>query len=448
MTLDPQSDPQGAEPRPPAAAGPADSRRILLASAAAAASSLLITLAAARYLDAELNRQFIVFWAILFGAFGVLSGIQHESTRAVASSQVPAPAAAAGSGEALRRRGRGRGTGLVTSALPLGLAAGGLIALSAPLWASEHFPAHPVAGVVLISLACIAYACHVALAGGSAGAGAWPLYARLMGAEALVRLALVLLVIVLSRGRPSLLMLEGAVAAAVLTWLVFALVSRSARRTAALEVDYSMRALTARRLSAMFTAACTAVLVTMYPAFIDAAAGDAPDTMVASTQIALQLTRAPIMIPLQALQGVAIAAFVAQQHRPLQALLSPLLRLAGLSVAGAIAAAVAGPWFLRLVDPTYVVSAPVFGGLVLAAGMVGILTLTGTAALAADRHVDYAAGWLLAGIVGIAGLWLPGALGQRVVTALLLGPAVGAALHLLLLHLRRAPQSPRRIPTP
>lgn len=414
----------------------ADSRRILLASGAAAASSLLITLAAARSLDAELNREFIVFWAILFGAFGVLSGIQHESTRAAASSG----SGGIGASSAAENTPR---TGLVTSAIPLGLAAAALIALSSPLWAPDRLPSHTAAGVGLIAIACVSYACHVALAGGSAGTGSWGLYAGLMGAESLVRLGLVLLAILIFQGRPPLLVLEAAVAAAIFTWLAIAAFSRSVRRSAGLEVAYRGRALAARRVSAMFTAACTAVLVTMYPVFIDAAAGNASDAAVASTQIAVQLTRAPIMIPLQALQGVAIAAFVAQQHRPLQALLVPLTRLAALSLAGALAAALVGPWFLRLVDPTYLVSAPVFGGLVLAAGMVGILTLTGTAALAADRHADYAAGWLLAGIVGIAALWLPGELGARVVTALLLGPALGAALHLLLLHLRRAPQTHR-----
>lgn len=424
-----------AETAPPASM--ADGRRILLASVAAAGSSFAITLLAARVLDPATNREFIVFWAVLFGAFGVLSGIQHESTRAVAAS---ARATAIGDAPAPRS------SHLILTALPLGAAAGLAIALSAPLWAPHRLPTGTAWTIAIIAAACVAYAGHVALAGGSAGSGRWRLYADLMGGEALVRLALVGAAALVLAAHPPLLLLEAATAGAVLTWLAFLAVSPAARRAAAAKVRYSPAALTARRLSAMLTAACTAVLITMYPVFIDTAAAGTDAATVASTQIALQLTRAPIMIPLQALQGVAIAAFVARQDRPLRALASPLAKLGLLSAAGAVAAAFIGPWFLALVKPEYIVSGPVFGGLVLAGGAVGMLTLTGTAALAADHHLDYAAGWLLASAVGIAALWLPGSLGQRVVTALLLGPALGAALHLLLLIIRR-PAAPGPDPT-
>lgn len=415
---------------PPASV--ADGRRILLASVAAAGSAFVITLLAARVLEPADNREFIVFWAVLFGAFGVLSGIQHESTRAVAAS-ARVPLTDAGTAR--------RSSHLILTALPLGAATGLVISLSSPLWAPHRLPTATGWSVAIIALACTAYACHVALAGGSAGSGRWRLYAELMGGEALVRLGLVVAAVLALAMRPPLLLLEGAAAAAVLTWLVFLALSRDAQRTAAAPVRYSPSALTGRRLSAMLTAACTAVLITLYPVFIDTAAADADAATVASTQIALQLTRAPIMIPLQALQGVAIAAFVAQQERPIRALASPLAKIGLLAVVGAAAAAVIGPWFLTLVKPEYTVSGPVFAGLVLAGGAVGMLTLTGTAALAADHHLDYAAGWLLASIVGISALWLPGTLGQRVVTALLLGPALGAGLHLLLLTVRR-PASP------
>lgn len=415
-------------PDVPPSASAADGRRILIASVLAAGSTFAITVLAARTLDPEANRQFIVFWSVLFGAFGILSGIQHESTRASATTA--------------RRTGlAGRGTRVLVSALPLGAATGAVLLLSSPLWAGSRLPHDTTAAIVVIALACVAYACHVALAGTSAGTGRWRLYADLMGGEAVVRLVLFAVVALVLLGRPSLLGLEIAVAAAALTWVLFLVLSPQARRTASFRVDYTGTALLWRRLSAMFTAACTAVLVTMYPVFIDAAAGSVDAITVSSTQIALQLTRAPIMIPLQALQGVAIASFVAQQDRPFQALAGPISKIMGLAVLGAIGAALLGPWILHLINDRYHVAPLWFGGLVLTAGVVAALTLTGTAALAADRHVDYAAGWLVAGAVGIAALWLPGELGQRVVVALLLGPALGVGVHLLLLlrHARRLP---------
>ena len=70
----------------------------------------------------------------------------------------------------------------------------------------------------------------------------------------------------------------------------------------------------------------------------------------------------------------------------------------------------------------------------LGAGLVAVLTVTGAAAVALDHHTVYLAGWIAATIATVAALLLPGGLEQRVVTSLLVGPAVGVVVHLVWGH--------------
>lgn len=401
-----------------------DTRRILVASLIAAVSSFAIMALAARVLPPEANRQFLVFWAILFGVFGVLSGIQHETTRAVSSAPVAT--------------GR-EGTGVLGSAAGIGLAAAALLALTSPLWAPGRLPAGTLGAVLVVVASAALYACHTAIAGTLAGRRRWRAYADLMAAEALMRLlACGLVVLAIVRGLPAagggLLLLEAAAASAVLVWAAAVLLTAPGREAARTRAGLRPAELLSRRLGAMLTAACTAVLVTAYPTFIDASARGEDAVEVASLLFMLSLTRAPIMIPLQALQGVAITAFVARRDRPLQALAPVLARLGLLTVLAAALAALLGPPALRLVNPVYVSHPLTWAGLTLAGGCVAVLTLSGTAALAVDRHRDYAAGWVLASALGVAALWLPLPLTVRVVLALVAGPLLGAGLHLLLLR--------------
>lgn len=422
----------------------ADTRRILIASLAAAVSSFAILTIAARVLPPEGNRQFLVYWAVLFGVFGVLSGIQHETTRAVSSGHHGARQHEQGPPA---RPVHGASTSVLGSAALLGLGAALVLLTTAMLWAPARFPSATLVSVLLITGAAVLYACHASVAGASAGSSRWRLYADLMGTEAVVRLLAValvagLLVSGLLSGTDGLVAMQLATAGAAVVWIGFVLLTREGAATAGIRVDLTARQVAGRRLGAMFTAACTAVLITGYPTFIDASAGSEPAVRVAALLFMLSLTRAPIMIPLQALQGVAITAFVRQRDRPLAALLPVMAKVGGLSAIAAVAAALVGPWALRIINPVYDSHPLTWAGLTVAGGTVAVLTLSGTAALAVDRHGDYAAGWLLACVLGVAGLWLPLPLDLRVILALIVGPLLGAALHLALLHRQGRHPSP------
>ena len=79
--------------------------------------------------------------------------------------------------------------------------------------------------------------------------------------------------------------------------------------------------------------------------------------------------------------------------------------------------------------PTFVV------GCIVAAGLIGVVTVTGGALLATGRHGGQLAGWSIAAVVSIVVLVLPlDDLYVRVVSALLIGPAVGLCVHLVSLR--------------
>jgi hypothetical protein len=109
---------------------------------------------------------------------------------------------------------------------------------------------------------------------------------------------------------------------------------------------------------------------------------------------------------------------------------TPAALLAGATVVGAVAAVPVGPAVLRVINPEYDVAGPLFGLLVLAAGLVGSLTLTGAASIALDHHTVYVVGYVVATSVSTLLLLLPLSLDARVVVALLVGPVAGIGIHL------------------
>ena len=79
-------------------------------------------------------------------------------------------------------------------------------------------------------------------------------------------------------------------------------------------------------------------------------------------------------------------------------------------------------------DPWFIV------GLVLFAGLVGPLNLTGAASLGTGPHRACLAGWLSAAAASCAVLLMPIPLEPRVVLSLALGPIAGLVIHLMAIY--------------
>lgn len=410
---------------------------IIVASIVAAGASFLITMLANWALvgsgdDYTDYTEFIAFWALLFGIFGVIAGLQNETTRAVGAARL-AGAQAGTDGAA-----RPPGASVLASGLLIGAVTAVLIVASSPLWAGQLVPSNKIVIVGLIALATVLYSGHISLSGALAGNERWGLFAGLMGAEAGLRLVLVA---VISFAVGSLFSLEVATMAAVLVWLGFLLVSASSRDAIRARADVPMGRLVTNQSMAIASAAATAVLITGFPAVMRMIIPHDPqDAAMSATATALMLTRSPIMIPLQAFQGVAIASFLKQGHGALKGLVKPLGTLLAVGLVGAPLAALVGPWFLRVAFSGMQVAALTFAGLMLASVAIAWLTLTGTATLAIGRHPAYLLGWVSAAVVAVALLLVPISIPGRTILALAVGPLVGVAIHLIVIarHARAA----------
>ena len=402
---------------------------IMAASITAAASSLLITVISARTLTVAQNKEFLVFWGFMFGIFGVISGIQTESTRAAlagakAATEPAGPPGSPGPAEPARRRAR-----ILATALLLGLVIAALTLLAAPAWVPSLTPSTGPLTAALIAVGVWGYAGQASLSGVLAGTRHWNLYSALMAAEALLRLLLTLLLAVLVS---NLIGLEAAAAAPALVWLLFLLVP-SARALAGSRADVGTARLTSFSLQAMLSSASWAVLVTGFPTLLEITSPGADAAEVAIVILAVSLTRSPIMIPLQAFQGVLITTIA--DAEPSRRLASVTRILSILLVAGAalaVAVALAGPWLIRTVyGPQYDSSPWLLGLLTLAAVSMASLVLTGASTIALNNHRAYTLGWVLAALTAVLLLWLlPLSVSPRAVLALGLAPLSGICVHL------------------
>lgn len=402
---------------------------IMAASVTAAASSLLITVISARTLTVAQNKEFLVFWGFMFGIFGVISGIQTESTRAALAGRKTAaepaePSGPPGPAAPARRRAR-----ILTTALLLGLVIAALTLLAAPAWVPSLTPSTGPLTAALIAAGVWGYAGQASLSGVLAGTRSWNLYSALMAAEALLRLLLTLLVAVVVS---SLIGLEAAAAAPALVWLLSLLIP-AARALAGSRADVGAARLTSFSLQAMLSSASWAVLVTGFPTLLEITSPGADAAEVAIVILAVSLTRSPIMIPLQAFQGVLITTIAdAEPSRRLAGVTRILGTLLAGGAALAAAAALAGPWLVRTVyGPRYDPSPWLLGLLTLAAVSMASLVLTGASTIALNNHRAYTLGWVLAALTAVLLLWLlPLSVSPRAVLALGLAPLSGICVHL------------------
>jgi hypothetical protein len=177
-------------------------------------------------------------------------------------------------------------------------------------------------------------------------------------------------------------------------------------------------------------AGASAVLVMGFPVLLKATSGDLGATG-GVVILAVTLTRAPLLVPLTAMQGNLVAHFVDQRTHRLRALVAPAVVVLSIGMLGVLAAGVFGPWLLRAgFGADYVASRALLAWLTAAAITIALLTLTGAATVAAALHRAYSLGWVSATVASTGLLLLPLTLETRTVVALLCGPLVGMAVHL------------------
>ena len=418
---------------------------LLGSSLLAAVSTLVVTMIAQRALNGSELTEFLLFWAALFTVTGIITGIQPEITRAVGTARTRAVADRAlanraASGRTVSAEGSApQGARVVTVATALGAIAGALVLVSSPLWAGQQIPHSAAVGVTVMAVGVFLYALQATISGVAAGEDRWYLFATVGGLESAGRLLLMLAVALLI---PSLAGLEVATVIPMGLWLILALVTFSGRRLWGARADVPAGRLTVNILWSFLSSAAAAVLMMGFPNVLKASGAAESEPVVLGTLIlAISITRSPIMIPLQAFQGVAVSAFLKQRHRPVAAFIKPAAAVVAVGAAGALAAYLLGPLLFRLIYPpaagaesAYEAAASgiTLGALVFASALLALMTLSGNMALAVNQHRIYLAGWVVAAAVTLSLAFLvPAPLVPRAIVALAVGPVCGFVVHMV-----------------
>ena len=357
---------------------------------------------------------FGVFW----GAFGLVTGaafgLLQEATREVRSARYT---------EVIT----GPRTHPMRVAAMVGVVAAAVIAASSPLWSAHVFVRSQWLSVALLSVGLAGFCLHATMMGMLAGVNRWTQYGSLMVTDAVLRVAVAAATFLIGWGLVGYLW---ATVAGSVAWLIL-LVASPATRAAARMLTPGGTATFLRGAShSIAGAGANAILVMGFPVLLKATSGDLGATG-GVVILAVTLTRAPLLVPLTAMQGNLIAHFVDQRAERLRALLQPALVVTGLGLLGVLLAGVFGPWLLREgFGSEYRADGELLAWLTAAAVAIALLTLTGAAAVAAALHRAYSVGWVSATVASALLLLLPLGLETRTVIALLCGPLVGIAVHL------------------
>lgn len=391
--------------------------RVGVATAVTAVCGYAVLYLAASDLDPAGFSVFAVFWGAFGLVTGAANGLLQQSTREIRMARTVLP-----EHRPITRPLR--------VAAVVGVLSAAAIVATATLWSSHVFVESRWLSVLLLAVGLAGFCLHATLLGMLAGANHWSQYGALMVTDAVTRVLIAGATVLVGWGLVGFLW---ATVGGAMAWLLLLAASPVARATAALVAHQDTGSFLRGASHAIAAAGASAILVMGFPVLLQATSGDLGATG-GVVILAVTLTRAPLLVPLTAMQGNLIAYFVDQRQRRLRALLAPIAIVTVIGAVGVGLAWGAGPWLLRVgFGPDYVTTGGLLAWLTAGAVAIAVLTVTGAATVAAALHRAYSVGWVGATVVAAGVLTLPLPLETRTVIALLCGPVVGIAVHLFAL---------------
>ncbi len=392
--------------------------RVGTATAVTALCGYALIYLAARNLAPSGFSVFGVFWGAFGLVAGAANGLLQETTREVRSMRYISDSGVLPDG---RRTHPLRVAGMV------GLASAVVIAGSSPLWSWRVFVEARWLSVGLLSIGLAGFCLHATLLGMLAGTNRWTQYGALMVTDAVIRVTVAAATFVIGWGLVGFLW---ATVAGSVAWLIILVTSPTARATARLLTPGGTATFLRGAAHSITAAGASAILVMGFPVLLKLTSNEL-GAQGGVVILAVTLTRAPLLVPLTAMQGNLIAHFVDERTQRLRALIAPAALIGGIGAVGVLLAGIVGPWLLRVgFGPQYQASGALLAWLTAAAAAIAMLTLTGAAAVAAALHRAYSLGWVGATVASGLLLLLPLPLETRTVVGLLCGPLVGIGVHL------------------
>lgn len=385
------------------------------ASLLGAVVSYVVLWLGTRTLSTADNTVLLTFFSILFAVYGVLSGVATETTRSVATSI---------------RDDRTVGPPVWMAGAAVAVLTGALVLALSPWWQPQVLHRTSPVLVAVLAIGAIGYTFHSAVIGSLVGSGWWREAAVVLTADALCRFVLCLLVVLVVGASTTLLAAASAGGAGA--WLLVLLVKPHVREALRRRTDSAPRVLARRMSASVLAQAASAILIVGFPALLSVTTGRADFRHSAPLLLAISLTRAPVLIPLNAVQGLVVSHLVHAPSVGLRLVLRAVAVVSAVTAVGGVLAWLVGPWLMAtLFGDDYRVDGPVLAGLTVGACAIAALTLSGAATQASSAHTWFVGGWTLAAVVAFLVLLTPGSIEQRSVAALVAGPVAGLLVHAL-----------------
>ncbi|GAA5148620.1 hypothetical protein GCM10025768_10550 [Microbacterium pseudoresistens] len=392
-------------------------RWILLATAVAGAFGYVVQLLAPAFLSNSSYVSFSVTWSAVYLCVATMSGVQQEVSRAARPSTDHPP------NTVLRRFTVGASIVVVGASIVLGLVLG-----------ATTVPINGFALALVLGIGLIGYLMTAVLGGVFYGLHLWRDAALLTVTDAALRVLLLGAALVL--GLPPIWLACGIAFPFGLAFLLLWIVTRR-RVVGRFALDVSLPALSRNIMSTVGAAACTGAMISGLPLIIGITAAQEPATSLGAIMLAITLSRAPIVVPVLALQSFLISAvFRDRKHDPSRRVLGVLGLAILVILALAALAAAAGPWLISVLSAgKYTIDAVTMAIILVSAGLVALLSITGAALVARRQHSRNILGWAIAAALTVVGLLMPWDFALRVNVALTVPALLGLIVHVAgLLH--------------
>lgn len=400
---------------------------ILVATVVAGAAGYLTQVLAQKSLSPSDFVEFSVFWATLYLVVAAVSGIQQEVSRATT--------------RITNTEQRGARTARVFA-----LAVVAIVVVAVPatalLWGHAVFPTHTWLAVAALALGTGSYVVIATLSGVFYGLNEW----AVIGAQTVIDAVLRVLAVGVAvwAGAGADILIWAVVVPFPLTVAIMWPFVRK-RVVGRYTLDVSLRGLTRNASLTVGGAVATGLLVSGFPLALQITSRADSATAMGILLGAITLTRAPLIIPLMALQSFLTVYFGASLDRVGRLAAMILGGVACATVLASVLAYFVGPPIMVWLNPEYVIDPAVVAAIVASAGITGGLCVSGPASLARGRHGAFLAGWVVAALGMVGVLMLPIGLAPRAIGALSIGPLAGLIVHLIALRGTRITAVPERI---
>ncbi|UIN29870.1 hypothetical protein [Microbacterium binotii] len=398
-------------------------RAVLLSIGVAGVLGYVIQLSVPALTDDVTYVTFSVFWSALYLGGSAMAGVQQEISRA-----------ARGGGEARAGSTLASYTSILAGVVVLIVVA--LVwAFGGALFGTESGELGTMLGLGLVG-----YLLTAVLTGLLYGIRLWKAVAFIVILDAVLRAVLVVAGLLFGATLPTLAVFIAApfVVAFATTLIVFRthIVGRFA-------LDVRLPRLLAHTGGTVVAAASSGLLISGMPMLIGALAPGMSTAATAALILAITVTRAPIVVPIIALQSFLISTVLRDREHIARSRLLAMVGVALLAI-GVLSGVgwLVGPGIIDLVSlGKYTISNAMAAVIVASAGLVALLSLTGPALISARRHLANAVGWVVAASSTVLLLALD--VGEASIASALLLPAVGGLVcHLFALLTAPARRNP------